>query len=109
MEELEVTSEHTLAISRIHEKVISCVCGGDGISDFFNNIIGVKQSYPLSPTLFGVCIDELEQIVVKFVNDESIEEVVIENVVIILLLYTNDIVLFGDAQGHLKSFACILS
>ena len=37
----------------------------------------VEQGYPLSPTLFGLCIDEVDQMVAKFVNEESVEEVAI--------------------------------
>ena len=40
---------------------------------------------PLSPTLFGLCIDELEEMVVKFVKEEGIKEVV-GNVVIMLVV-----------------------
>ena len=60
MEELEMPSEYMLAISRIYEKVICCVHMSDKLSNLFNSTIGVKQGYPLSPTLFGLCIDELE-------------------------------------------------
>ena len=57
---------------------------GDRLLDFFNNTIGVKQGCPLSLTLFGLCIDELERMIVEFVNEESIEEIVTRNVLIIL-------------------------
>ena len=50
----------------------------------FNSTIGVKKECPLSPTLFGLCIDELEEMVAKFVKEEGVEEVAIENVVIML-------------------------
>jgi hypothetical protein len=60
----------------------------------------VKQGYPLSPTLFGLCINELEQMITKFVKDEGIEYK------IKLLFYANDIVLFAnnleDAQKLMK-------
>ena len=91
-----VPREYIPAISRIYDNVISWVCMGDRISYFFYGTIGVKQGCPLSPTLFGLCIDELEQIVDKFVKEEGIEEVVVVNVVIMLLLYTNDIMLFAN-------------
>ena len=46
----------------------------------------MKQVCPLSPTLFGLCIDKLEEMVDKFAK-EGVEEVVIGNVIIMLLLY----------------------
>ena len=58
-----------------------------------NSLSGVKQGCSLSPTLCGICIDELEQIVVKFVKEEGFE-VVIWNVVIMPLLYVDDVVIF---------------
>ena len=49
----------------------------NGLSKFLNSTIDVKQGCPCSPTLFGVRIDELEEMVAKFVK----EEVVIGNLV----------------------------
>ena len=60
MEELKVPIECMLAISRIYKKVICCVRMRDKLLDFFDSTISVKQACPLSQTLFGLCIDELE-------------------------------------------------
>ena len=88
-------------------KVICCACIGNRLSDSFNSTIDVKQGSPLSPTLFGLCTNELEEMVVKFVKEECVEEVAIGNVVIMLLLYADDVVLFantlGDAQKLMKA------
>ena len=48
---------------------------GAKISKFFNHSISVKQRYPPSQTLFGLWIDKLEEMVVKFVKEEGVEEV----------------------------------
>ena len=70
----------------------------------------------LSLTLFGLCINELNQMFSKVVKEEGVEEGAIGNVVIMLLLYVDDVVLFantfGDALKLLRvfeEFACILS
>ena len=42
-EELGVPSEYMFVLSGIYYQVISCVCMGDEISNFFNTTIDVKQ------------------------------------------------------------------
>ena len=37
------------------------IYAGNRLSDFFNSTVGVKQERPLSPTQFGLCIDELKE------------------------------------------------
>ena len=65
---------------------------GNRLSDCFNITIGVKQGWALLPTLFGLCIDELKEMVAKFVKEEGVKEAVIRNVVTMLLLYVDDVV-----------------
>ena len=69
---------------------------GDDFIFFFSSTIVVKQRHPLTPTIFGLCIDELEQMIFKFSKEEGIEEVIIKNLVIMLLLYADDVVLFAN-------------
>ena len=49
-----------------------------------------------SPTIFGLCTGKLEQMIVKLIKEEGIEEVVMGNVVIMLLLYLNDVSFFAN-------------
>ena len=54
-----------------------------------NYNIGVKQGFPLSPTLFGIYIDKLE----KCSKEAGCTGTILVGIVIILLLYADDIVL----------------
>jgi hypothetical protein len=45
---------------RLHEKVIGNFNNIEGYSKYINCNIGFKEGYPLSLTLFGICIDKLE-------------------------------------------------
>lgn len=48
------------SITRLYESVLSRLRMVHGMYDFIRSTIGVKQGCPLSPTLFGIYIDELE-------------------------------------------------
>ena len=75
---------------------------------FFDNTISVKQRFPLSPTLFVLCIDELEEMVANFVKEEGVEEVAIGNVIIMLLLYAHDVMLFANTLGDAQKLMTTL-
>ena len=50
---------------------------------------GVKQGWPLSPTLFGICINKLE----GCLEEAHSAGTILAGIVIILLLYADDIIL----------------
>ncbi|MCO5587893.1 hypothetical protein L7F22_041845 [Adiantum nelumboides] len=81
---------------------------GREISEIFVSTIGVKQGCPLSPTLFGLCIDQLEQMVFDFMQEEGIEEVTICNAVIMLLLYADDVVLLAHTLEDAQKLMVVL-
>ena len=67
--------------------------------------MGVKQGCPLSPTLFGLCIDKLEEVIMNKVAIEGgLNAPKLIQHVILLLQYVNDVVLFSydiDNMQHL--------
>ncbi|MCO5558427.1 hypothetical protein L7F22_012009 [Adiantum nelumboides] len=42
----------------------------EGYSQEFMSNMGVKQGCPLSPTLFGLCIDQLEEVITQCMKEE---------------------------------------
>lgn len=70
MEKLGVPEEYKTKVARIYVKVRCAVRMSDQQSSFFSSDIGVKHGCPLSPTLFGHCIDELEEMVQYFAANE---------------------------------------
>ena len=57
--------------------------------------MGVKQGCPLSPTLFGLCIDKLEELVNRVAKEEKLDAPKLMHQVILLLLYADDVLLFS--------------
>ena len=68
LQEIGISDMLQTAILRLYEKVTSRLRTPEGFSDPIQSTIGVKQGCPLSPTLFGIYIDELE----AFLHDFSL-------------------------------------
>jgi hypothetical protein len=66
--------------------------------------IGVKQGCPLSPTLFGIYIDKLEE----FLEKSGCVGPTLTGIVINLLLYANDIVLMARSPHDIENQLRIL-
>ena len=74
-----------------------------GISESFRSEIGLKQGFPLSPTLFVLYIDKLEE----WLNSQGGDNIHLDKFVIRLRLYANDLILIAKCalglQEHLHS------
>jgi hypothetical protein len=97
LEELKVPFELRVVAVRLYEKVIAKFRNTEGWSEEINCNIGVKQGCPLSPTLFGIYIDKLEDCL----EDAGCVGPTLASIVIILLLYVDDIVLMEKSPYDL--------
>jgi hypothetical protein len=87
----------------IYEEVKVKIRTSAGISESFRSDIGVKQGCPLSPTLFGLYIDKLEE----WLNFQEGDGALLGEFVIRLLLYADDLIQIAKfalgLQEHLIS------
>jgi len=104
LEEIKVSLELRVAAIRMYENVIAKLKNTEGWSKEINCNIGVKQGCPLSPTLFGIYIDKLEECLEK----ASCVGPTLTGIVINLLLYADDIVLMARSPHDLENQLRIL-
>ena len=88
----------------MYENVISKFKNTEGWSKEINCNIGVKQGCPLSPTLFGIYIDKLEECLEK----AGCVGPTLTGIVINLLLYADDIVLMARSPHDFENQLRIL-
>lgn len=97
LEELNVPFELRVATIRLYENVIAKLKRNEGWSKCIKCNIGVKQGFPLSPTLFGIYIEKLE----GSLEEAGCAGTILAGIVIILLLYDDDIVLLARFPSNL--------
>lgn len=60
MKELGILMVYRVTIHNLYEKGRDKIRTKDGTLEFFGSAIGVRQGCPLSPTFFGLYIDEFK-------------------------------------------------
>jgi hypothetical protein len=88
------------AIMRLYESVLGRLRMAHGLSDFIQSTIGVKQGCPLSSTLFGIYIDELESFLHEHIQEG--DGCLLHQVLISLLLFVDDLVLLASTPEGLQ-------
>lgn len=106
LQRLSVPKIEFLAIWTLYETLSSCVCIPEGLLDNILSTIGVKQVCPLSPTSFGLYIDELESFILETINPEL--GCLLHDNRVSILPFVDDIVLLShsveDQQGLIVAF-----
>jgi hypothetical protein len=104
LEEIKVPLELRATAIRIYENVIAKFKNIEGWSKENNCNVGVKQGCPLSPTLFGIYIDKLEECLEK----AGCVGPTLIGIVINLLIYADDIILMERSPHDLENQLRIL-
>ena len=103
LEALGVPTDMQWGIYALYESVSGKVRSSNGLSEAVASTIGVKQGCPLSPTLFGLYIDEVSHYIERFGGSGAR----LASIAIQILLYADDIVLISDSpeglQRHLNA------
>ena len=84
----------------LYKSVLGRLRTARGMSEFIRSTIGVKQGCPLSPTLFGIYIDELEAFLHEHIQD--IDGCLLHQVLISILLFADDVVLLSSSPEDLQ-------
>ena len=104
---LGIRGRMLLALQSYYHNPLECVKGEWDLSPPFCSNVGVKQGCPLSPTLFGLFIDELEE----FLDNRTSPDhgLAIGNLRTLILLYADDIVFLGKCETELQTTLDIFS
>ena len=96
---LGVSGAMLRAIVCMYCSVPVCARQQGAVSEPFQSNVGVKQGDPLSPLLFGLFVDEIEQHLCQHIPHSGVE---LNGRLCRMLLYADDIVLFATRASHLQ-------
>ena len=86
-------------IRDMYNKVKSCVKTCNNYSEFFEYAIGLRQGEIMSPIMFSLYLEDLE----LFLQDDITCGLKIDDIVLILLLFADDMVILGDSPVELQN------
>ena len=88
------------ALMTLYADVPVCIKTAAGYSSFFSSYIGLKQGCPLSPTLFGIYIDDLQRWLMERIPQSMWPS--IGGFLLPALLYADDLVLLAVSVEGLQ-------
>ena len=83
----------------MYRKVKSCVKPLNIYSDYFGCAIGLSQGENMSPIMFSLLIKDLE----LFLQEDLNSGLLIDNVVLILLLFADDVAILAKSPRRYKT------
>ena len=89
------------AVQALYADVSMCVRSPDGLSAPFVSTIGVKQGCPLSPTLFGMYVDDLQAVLDADAAHFALPK--LQGVATPALLYADDLALVSTSAAGLQA------
>ena len=97
LEEVMVPPKLSIVVIRLYETFIAKLKTNEGWSKDIKCNIRVKKGCPLSPTIFGIYIDKLEECL----ETTGCKGTELTHIIITLLLYVDDIVLLAKSHDEL--------
>ena len=106
---------HKLLLSNINGKILtvvknlykgvkSCICNGGGKSDFFLSLKGVRQGENLSPLLFSLFVNGIEDFLLQHncVNIDLHDETLNMYLKLFVLMYADDTLIMANSPENLQ-------
>lgn len=101
LSQLGVNGQFLQAVKCMYDKVICRVKTPSGFTNPFPSTLGVKQGCPLSPLLFGLYIDHIQQYLNGFIR--YIDAPRLNTTPIPALLYADDLALISESKCGLQT------
>ena len=86
-------------IRDMYQKVKSCVKSCNTYSEFFEYSVGLRQGEVISPILFSLFIEDIE----LFLQDKVNSGIQLNDIMLILLLFADDMIILGDTPEDLQN------
>jgi hypothetical protein len=100
LEDIGISETLLTTIMHLYESVLSHLHIVHEMLDFIKSTIGVKQGCPLSPTLFGIYIDELEAFLHEHIQES--DRCPLHKVLKSILFFVDDVVLLASSPHGLQ-------